>query len=330
MKTWFRYFYGFAGALLMGVLASASSGGSTQVIERDAYTYEGRVVAGKFDGYGVCRYKNGNTYYGYWSKDFKSGLGRLVYADGTMEFGTWSQGKLVTPKGQKFQPGKTVYGIDVAKYQGEIDWTALGLRADASGKVLNQGGTDTYLQPVLFAFMKSTQGTTIVDPYFKRNFREAKRLGIARGAYHFLSTTASAREQAEYFIANTPLEKGDLPPVLDLEIKTSIMKAQHKKIIKLAKDWCKIIEKHYGCKPIIYTYDSYYRDYLHGHGFDHYDLWIARYRTDAPDAKHWEFWQFTDKGRTRGIKNHAVDIDRFRGDYHEFQKYIKKKGVKKQ
>ena len=317
-------------ALIAVALLASASAIQVKTVQRDAYTYEGGVSGNKFNGYGVCRYRNGNVYSGYWDNDFKSGIGRMIYADGTIEFGQWKRGKIDIPQGQNFKPGKAVYGIDVAKYQGQIDWTVLGLRCDASGQVLTKGGTDKYLQPVLFAFMKSTQGVTIIDPYFKRNFTEAKRVGIARGAYHFFTPGADARAQAEYFIANTPLEKGDLPPVLDLEIDAKVMKAQHKQIIKKAKEWCKIIEKHYGCKPIIYTYDSYYRDYIKGHGLDHYDCWIARYRPDAPTAKHWEFWQFTDKGRTRGISNHTVDIDKFNGDYHQFQKFLKKNGVKRE
>lgn len=312
----------------LAVLISAVSA-SVKTVTRDAYTYEGGVSGNKFNGFGVCRYRNGNVYAGFWDNDFKSGLGKMIYADGTIDFGNWKRGRLETPRGQNFRPGKAVYGIDVAKYQGRIDWTVLGLRCDASGKVLTQGGTDRFLQPVMFAFMKSTQGVSIIDPWFKRNFSEAGRVGIVRGAYHFFTPGADARAQAEYFIANTPLEIGDLPPVLDLEIDAKVMKSQHKQIIKKAKEWCRIIEKHYGCKPIIYTYDNYYREYIKGHGLDHYDCWLARYRADPPTAKHWEFWQFTDKGRTRGISNHTVDIDKFNGNYHQFLKYLKKKGVKK-
>ncbi len=56
--------------VLAGFLATGASSNSVRTIERDAYTYEGGVSDGKFDGYGVCRYRNGNTYYGYWDRDF--------------------------------------------------------------------------------------------------------------------------------------------------------------------------------------------------------------------------------------------------------------------
>ncbi len=295
-------------------------------LRTDNYTYTGEVKDGKQNGYGVCRYSNGTTYYGYWEDGYKSGIGRMEYADGTLEFGTWVKGKYSHQQGQKFIPGLTAYGIDVSKYQETVDWTRLSLGANAAGKVGSKASpTYKYRQPVLFALMKSTQGTTIIDPTFKRNFAEAKRCGIIRGAYHFLSTQSSAKQQAEYFIANTPLEAGDLPPVLDLEIDKKTMAKDHDKVVKMAKEWLAIIEKHYGVKPIIYTYNNYYIDYLQGHGLDNYDYWIARYGAE-PTARHWEIWQFTETGSCKGI-NPAVDIDIFRGNFQDLRQYVKQAGI---
>lgn len=314
-------------ATIMLALCSAQKASRNGELRTERYVYNGGVTDGKQNGYGVCRYTNGNTYYGFWNMGYKEGLGRMVFADGTMDFGTWRRGTLAKPKGKKFHVGKRVYGIDAAKYQKTINWEALSFRADANGKVIPNGKSGKYVQPVLFALVKSTEGTTIKDPQFSRNFREAKRCGIIRGAYHFLNPNSPAEAQAKYFIANTPLEPGDFPPVLDLEINKKTMQRDHAKIVKLALQWLKIVEKHYGVKPIVYTYENYYKDYLHGHGFDDYDFWIARYGKQ-PSARHWEIWQFTDKGRCTGI-NHAVDIDLFRGDYAALKEYVRTRGIKK-
>ena len=300
---------------------------SAEELRTGNYTYSGGVTAGKQNGYGVCRYTNGTTYYGYWNMGYKEGLGRMVYADGTIEFGTWKHGKYVKPKGIKFIAGLKVYGIDVSKYQKTVDWTKLSLKANASGKVPSGKTGGSYQQPVLFALMKSTQGTTIKDPTFERNFREAKRCGIIRGAYHFLSVSSPVEDQVKYFIANTPLEAGDLPPVLDLEIDKATMQKQHDKVVKMAKKWLELVEKHYGVRPIIYTYNNYYNDYLKGHGLDDYDYWIARYGAE-PSARHWEIWQFTETGVCAGI-DHAVDIDLFKCNFQDLQDYVKLKGVHK-
>lgn len=55
------------------------------------------------------------------------------------------------------------------------------------------------------------------------------------------------------------------------------MRAQDDKAREYAFKWLEAMEKHYGVKPILYTYDSYYNSYLKGRGFDGYDFFIARY-----------------------------------------------------
>ena len=296
-----------------------------RILETSSYSYVGGVKDGKQHGWGICRYNNGNAYYGFWNMGYKHGLGRIVYADGTMDFGNWNKGTLVKQKKRRFVPGKKVYGIDVSKWQNSINWEKLALRASDVGNVGAGTAKGRFVQPVLFALMKSTEGTTIIDPTFAYNFAEAARVGIVRGAYHFLSVNSPVDEQAAYFIKHTPLKRGDLPPVLDLEIAPAVMKAQHSKICRMAKQWLKIIEKHFGVKPIIYTYNKYYIDYLKGHGFDDYDFWLARYGA-KPTARNWEIWQVTDKGRASGIAG-PVDVDLFRGNYPEFMRYVAHKGV---
>lgn len=289
------------------------------------YVYTGGISDGKQHGFGICRYTNGNIYTGYWRMGYKEGLGRIEFADGSMDFGIWREGILEAPKGRHFTVGKRCYGIDVAKYQKDIDWTALSLKARADGTISANGKNADYLQPVLFALIKSTEGVTLKDPYFDRNFAGAKAAGIIRGAYHYLSIGSPVEEQVKFFIENTPLEKGDFPPVLDLEISKNTMKKHHAQVCQMALKWLKAIEKHYGVKPVVYTYENYYKDYLKGRGFDRYDFWIARYGAE-PSARRWEIWQLTDKCVCSGI-NHKVDLDRFRGSYTELKQYIKDKGI---
>ena len=307
------------------ILAFAVSAHEGKLSESN-YEYTGGVTDGKQNGFGICRYKNGNVYKGNWNMGYKSGTGIMIFADGTMDFGTWVRGTLSKPAGRKFKVGKKCYGIDVAKYQKRVNWEKLALRVDANGDIIKGNKKTKYRQPVLFALMKSTEGTTITDPYFKRNFREAKRCGIIRGAYHFLNVNSPVEDQVKFFIENTPLEPGDLPPVLDLEISKRVMEQQHDKVIKMAKKWLKEVEKYYGVKPIIYTYNNYYLNYMKGHGLDKYDYWIARYGAE-PSARHWELWQLTDKGRCDGI-SHAVDVDLFNGTYGDLLEYVRKHPIK--
>lgn len=93
--------------LPLAPLTAGSAGSTTQGrLETGRYVYTGGVCDGKQNGYGVCRYHNGNTYYGYWKMGYKDGLGRMVFADGTMDFGRWRQGTLPKNRNKKFKVGK--------------------------------------------------------------------------------------------------------------------------------------------------------------------------------------------------------------------------------
>lgn len=310
-------------ALIVLTAAGRTARTRQSELNTSSYSYTGGVSGGKQNGFGICRYHNGNTYTGYWDMAYKQGLGLMEFADGTMDFGRWNRGTLADPPGRTFRPGQSVYGLDVSKYQKNIKWEKLALPASARGKLTRSG---RYLQPVLFIVVKSTQGTTIRNQYFDSQFRGAKEHGIIRGAYHFLSPNSTGAQQARYFIANTPLEAGDMPPVLDLEIAHRTMQRDHARILRIARDWLEAVEAHYGVKPIIYTYDNYYRDYLHGHGFDGYDFWIANYNGE-PRHADCVIWQFSQSGKAFGI-GHAVDLNVFTGGgYAEFKDYVRRKGI---
>ncbi|MCH5600339.1 GH25 family lysozyme [Niabella ginsengisoli] len=124
-----------------------------------------------------------------------------------------------------------------------------------------------------FAFMKATEGLGLTDKNFKYNWRNAKKQGIARGAYHFFIASQDPAKQAQHFISKVKLSPGDLPPVLDAE-QASILpvNAFRQKI----RTWLTIVETHYKVKPIIYTNADFYKKYL-GPEFNTYPLWVAHY-----------------------------------------------------
>lgn len=198
-----------------------------------------------------------------------------------------------------------VYGIDVSHYQGEIDWET----------VKNENPEF----PMHFVFVRSTIGSNNVDTQYKTNWKKAKAQGYIRGAYHYYRPDENSVQQAENFIKTVKLSKGDLPPVLDVEKipnKQSMDSLQNG-----LKRWLSIVEKHYGVRPIIYSGESFYTDFLEEE-FEGYDLWIANYSFfDDEIRKEWLIWQFTDKGTVKGIKGN-VDVDIYNGDVHQFNDLI--------
>ena len=133
------------------------------------------------------------------------------------------------------------------------------------------------------------------------------------GAYHYYCPNISSSVQAKNFIKNVKLQKGDLPPVLDIEKTSSVQSLGQ--LRKGLKNWIKIIEKHYGVKPIIYTGDSFYLKNLKSDSYFRNcpRLWIANYNNVKRPRSNWHFWQFSDRARIAGIKG-MVDMNVFGGD----------------
>ena len=205
-----------------------------------------------------------------------------------------------------YPEGYEIHGIDVSHHQGKINWQ----------KLKDQGMIDKF--PVRFVMIKATEGASRIDPNFKENFFQARENGFTRGAYHFYSIYSSAEKQAEFFIKNVKLEKGDLPPVLDVEHKPK-NQTDEEFIVSIRK-WLDIVENHYGVKPIIYTYYKFKTRYLNDSVFDDYPYWIAHYYVDKVEYEGaWKFWQHTDAGRLPGIKG-RVDFNIYNGSYYDLRK----------
>jgi lysozyme len=203
-----------------------------------------------------------------------------------------------------------LHGIDVSRHQRNINWEAVR-------KMRHQ---DVSIE---FAFIKASEGRTVVDEYFKENWKACKEAGIMRGAYHFYRTHLTPQEQMKLFVRQVPkIEKGDLPPVLDIEIKGSCPPARMRKDLKT---WLVMAEKHYGVTPIIYTNYGFYKSYLMGNEFKKYPLWIAHYRTSDLNQKitDWHFWQHTDRATVNGIRG-GVDLNVFKGDEADLKRLCKK------
>jgi lysozyme len=164
-------------------------------------------------------------------------------------------------------------GIDVSSYQGAVDWD--GWKRKGLG----------------FAVAKATEGRTIRDSQFARNWSELRRVGLVRGAYHFAHPGNDANAEADFFLgAVRPrgLEGGDLL-VLDLEV-TDGRSAAH--VSSWARTWCSRVAKAVGCDPVVYTYLSFAQE---GNcaGLGGHPLWIAdpsrtagKPRVPAP----WKTW----------------------------------------
>ncbi len=199
-----------------------------------------------------------------------------------------------------------VHGIDVSRYQGNINWPDV--------KEMNIRGVN-----IDFAFIKATEGTDLVDERFGRNWVHAAKQKLPRGAYHFFNARRNAAEQADNFVQRVKLKPGDLPPVLDVEQDNGVSKEL---IQQRVAEWLLLVERNYGVKPIIYTNVDFYNRFLSPR-FDHYPLWVAHYLVkDRPRiGRKWLFWQHSESAHVNGIDS-FVDFNVFNGDSADFQQLL--------
>ena len=204
-----------------------------------------------------------------------------------------------------YPEGYEIHGIDISHHQGTIDWATLKDEA-----VIDE-------RPIRFIMIKATEGANKIDENFKDNFYNAREYGFTRGAYHFYGTRSTAKAQAQFFISQVKLEKGDLPPVLDVEHKPSNQTDEEFKQSVL--EWLRIVENHYGVPPIVYTYYKFKLRYLNDPAFDAYPYWIAHYYVEKVEYEgSWKFWQHTDAGRLPGIKG-DVDFNIYNGSFYDLR-----------
>lgn len=208
-------------------------------------------------------------------------------------------------------------GIDVSRFQGDINWQRVGKTK------------------VKFAFIQATRGSgrdCLVapehcgpDPYYLSNMEGARAQGIKVGAYHRAFASGRTRKAAKRdaikearVFARTvgKVKRRDLLPVLDIE--TPFTALSDKRLRLWINVWLKRVERRLNARPMIYTNHSSWqatndtrRFARHG-----YRLWVANFNVKSPlvPARNWanygySVWQFTSTGSVKGIRGH-VDKNR--------------------
>ena len=192
-----------------------------------------------------------------------------------------------------------VYGIDVSRYQGDIDWAQVA----ASG--------------VKFALLRAgsqNNSGPYIDPYFEQNYAGAKAAGIAVGAYIYTYAETEA-EQNDEILTILPALEGktfEYPVFVDVEDKslTGIGKAA---LTQLVKRYMDIIDQK-GFVPGWYSYTNYINSHLCPEVLADYPLWVADYRSSLGYTGDYHIWQYTSSGSVPGISG-KVDLNR---DYHHY------------
>ncbi|MEO7036658.1 MAG: GH25 family lysozyme [Polyangiaceae bacterium] len=198
-------------------------------------------------------------------------------------------------------------GVDVSGHQPLVDWQAIA----RTGKA--------------FSFIKATESTTLLDHMFVEHWKNADAAGLLRGARHFFRPQEDAVAQAQFFLAHLP-SKGELPPVLDVEVSDGASPAQLAGGIRV---WVSYVKANFA-RPLIYTSPAFWGLIaLLPDISASADLWVASWGTATPGKvsgwPSWAFWQYSNRCTVPGIpgaaNNHA---DRFNGGIEGLKVYSSK------
>ncbi len=190
-------------------------------------------------------------------------------------------------------------GIDVSKYQKEIDWDVVAA------------------QGVEFAIIRCgyrgmQTGALVEDPYFKANLEGAKKAGIKVGVYFFSQATnaVEAVEEASMCIELLDGEELDYPIFIDTEggggtARADLIDADTRTLV--CEYFCKTI-KNEGYNPGVYSGRYYYYNKVHAEQLEEYTIWLAEYRNTPLYTNRYDMWQYTSKGTVAGIEGY-VDLN---------------------
>lgn len=192
-----------------------------------------------------------------------------------------------------------VTGIDVSRFQGDVDWQAV---KDAG---------------VEFVFVRlgnrhSEDGTLIEDIKAKDNLAGARAAGLKIGAYFFSQAVSAeeAREEAVLALEILGNTKLDLPLAYDWEIVNADARTKSvtdRVLLSCVETFCEAVETA-GYAPMVYFNLELSKTLLDPKEIVEYPFWFAQY-ADAPELPYkMEFWQYSDCGTVPGIEG-KVDLN---------------------
>lgn len=288
--------------------------------------YQGGMdKAGKAHGYGRLSSHDGSYYEGEWEHGMRNGFGMSLPAGKRMSIGEWKEDRYL---GERITyTADRIYGIDISRYQHEkgrkrfkINWSALAITSLGHKSKKNIEGTVNY--PISFIYIKSTEGKSVFNKYYFADYRAARQHGYKVGTYHFFSTKTTGAKQAMHFLKKSRYQRGDMPPVLDIEPSPAQIRQMGgmNSMFAHIRKWLNMVESAWHVRPVLYISQTFVNKYLPAAPdlMKNYDVWIARYGEYKPDV-NLVYWQLCPDGRVCGIQT-EVDINVFNGFEAEWKK----------
>lgn len=192
-----------------------------------------------------------------------------------------------------------VLGIDVSKWQKEIDWD----------KVKNEGVDFAIIR---CGYRGSVTGSLVEDPYFEQNIKGARAAGIKVGVYFFTQAVneVEAVEEASMVISLVRDYELQYPVFIDTEGAGGNGRADSLNVEErtaVCEAFCATV-KNAGLEAGVYASRNWYNNKLTANTLESYAIWLAEYRSVPLYQGYYQMWQYTSKGKINGI-NGNVDLN---------------------
>ena len=189
----------------------------------------------------------------------------------------------------------TLVGIDVSKWQGVIDFSKVK-EAGAEFVIIRVG------------HQNGVGGEYVLDPYFKRNIKEAleNKLKVGIYFYSYADNKMEARKQAEWVIKQIKDYDITLPIAFDFECFSSFntMNLSLHDLNEVAETYFSTLEDK-GYDTMLYGSKNYLNAIWK---YNTNKVWLAHYTDKTDYDKDYIMWQLCQDGVIDGI-NGFVDID---------------------
>ena len=194
----------------------------------------------------------------------------------------------------EYKNNKTKIGIDISKWQGNVDFQKLK-EANVEFVMIRLG------------YQTGFDKEIVLDKYYEQNIKLANKYGIKAGVYFYsyAKNTNDAKKQAEFVKKHIKNYKIDMPIAFDFEDWKNIELAKLSiyDINKNAKTFLDEIKKD-GYQVL--NYGSKY--YLENIWDIDYPTWLAHYTNKTNYSKDYKMWQLTENGLISGIQG-FVDVN---------------------
>lgn len=195
--------------------------------------------------------------------------------------------------------GRTRQGIDVSKWQGDIDWDKVQ-------------GAGIEFAIIRAGYRGSVTGSLVEDPYFVTNMKGAAASGVPVGVYFFTQAVneVEAVEEASAVLQLVKEYKLEYPIFIDTEGAGGNGRADGLDVetrTLVCEAFCRTI-KNAGYEAGVYGSRNWYNNRLYADKLDNYFIWLAEYRSIPLYQGYYQMWQYTSKGKVDGIEGN-VDLD---------------------